>query len=220
REPPQRSGSSTGDTPARHCPHREMLMGETPKTALAHQFTNSTAQSFANTGTGAVGEIANSSPIVPIEPSKTESLQQLPTARELAAKVLGCSTWVELAQQVDRSAKNLMKAASCMSSQQRDRIANLLTTHLCSAPDTLGQLAWIPEKLRNAVLKQLSFTIRQMRKSAESLELYWEHISNCQFVCAVLQENDRLRWTFQTPDGNTISCDLKLIAAIAYTQSS
>lgn len=218
---PHRTVASTGDTRARHCPHREMLMGETPKTALAHQFTNSIAQSFANTGTGAVGEVANSSPIVPIAPSQIEEPQQLPTARELAAKVLGCSTWVELAQQVDRSAKKLMKAASCMSSQQRDRIANLLTTHLCSAPDALSQLAWIPEKLRNVVLKQLTFTIRQMRKSAESLELYWEYISNCQFVCAVLQENDRLRWTFQTPDGNTISvCDLKTIVAIAYTQSS
>jgi hypothetical protein len=103
-----------------------------------------------------------------------------------------------------------------MSSQQRDRVANLLTTHLCSAPDALDQLAWIPEKLRNVVLKQLSFTIRQLGKSAESLELYWEYISNCQFVCAVLQENDRLRWTFQTPDGDTISVlDIKAIAAIA-----
>ncbi|PSB49226.1 DNA primase [Cyanosarcina cf. burmensis CCALA 770] len=186
-----------------------------------HQFTNSTAQSFANTGTLAVGEVANSSPIVPIAPSTTEEPQQLPTARDLAAKVLGCSTWVELAQQVDRSAKNLMKVASCMSSQQRDRVVNLLTTHLCSAPDALSQLAWIPEKLRDAALKQLSFTIRQMRKSTASLELYWEHISNCQFVCAVLQENDRLRWTFQTPDGITISVlDLKVIEAIAYTQSS
>ena len=114
-----------------------------------------------------------------------------------------------------------MQAASCMSSQQRDRVVNLLTTHLCSAPDALSQLAWIPEKLRNVVLKQLTFTIRQLRKSAESLELYWEYFSNCQFVCAVLQENDRRRWTFQTPDGNTISvCDLKTIVAIAYTQSS
>jgi hypothetical protein len=123
-----------------------------------------------------------------------------------------------LAQQVDRSAKKLMKAASCMSSQQRDRVANLLTAFLCSSPSALSQLAWIPEKLRDVVLKQLTFTIRQLRKSTESLELYWEHISNCQFVGAVLQENDRLRWTFQTPDGNTISVlDLKVIEAIAAT---
>ncbi|PSB55160.1 DNA primase, partial [Chroococcidiopsis cubana CCALA 043] len=203
---PHRTVASTGDTPARHCPH---------------QFTNSSAQSFANTGTLAVDECANSSPIVPIAPSQTKSLQQLPNARELAAQVLGCATWVELAQQIDRSAKKLMKAASCMSSQQRDRIANLLTTHLCSNPDALSQLAWIPKKLRDVVLKQLSFTIRQMRRSAESLELYWEHISNCQFVCAVLQENDRLRWTFQTPDGDTISVlDLKVIAAIAQRAKS
>jgi hypothetical protein len=103
-----------------------------------------------------------------------------------------------------------------MSSQQRAQIANLLTTHLCSSPSALSQLAWIPEKLRDVVLKQLSFTIRQLGKSAESLELYWQYISNCQFVGAVLQENDRLRWTFQTPDGITISvCDLKIIVAIA-----
>jgi hypothetical protein len=189
--------------------------------ASPHQFTNSSAQSFANTGTLAVGECTNSSPIVPIVPSQTEPPQQISDTRELAAKVLGCSTWVELAQQVDCSTKKLMKAASCMSSQQRDRIANLLTTHLCSAPDALSQLAWIPEKLRDAALKQLSFTIRQMRKSAESIELYWQYISNCQFVGAVLQKNDRLRWTFKTPDGITISVyDLKIIVAIAYTQSS
>ena len=88
REPPQRSGSSTGDTPARHCPH---------------QFTNSTAQSFANTGTEAVGVTTNSPPTAPTEVIEA---QQSPTARELAAKVLGCSTWVELAQRVDRSAKD------------------------------------------------------------------------------------------------------------------
>jgi len=80
-------------------------------------------------------------------------------------------------------------------------------------------LAWIPEKLRDVVLKQLTFTIRQLGKSAESLELYWQYISNCQFVCAVPQENDRLRWTFQTPDGNIISVsDLRTIVAIAYAQ--
>ncbi|AFZ33571.1 MULTISPECIES: DUF3987 domain-containing protein [Cyanophyceae] len=197
---PHRTVASTGDTPTRHCPH---------------QFTNSTTQSFANTCTLAVGEIANSSPIAPIALLQTELPQQIPTARELAAKVLGCATWVELAQQV-RSAKKLMQAASCMSSQQRDRVVNLLTTHLCSAPDALSQLAWIPEKLRDVVLKQLSFTIRQLRKSAESLELYWEYFSNCQFVSVTIQETGQQRWNFQTPDGNTISVfDLKVIEAIS-----
>ncbi|WP_228055430.1 DUF3987 domain-containing protein [Gloeocapsopsis crepidinum] len=213
---PHRTVASTGETPKITLAHQTLRSTEdTSARECPHQFTNSTTQSFANTCTLAVGEIANSSPIAPIALLQTELPQQIPTARELAAKVLGCATWVELAQQV-RSAKKLMQAASCMSSQQRAWVANLLTTHLCSAPDALSQLAWIPEKLRDVVLKQLSFTIRQLRKSAESLELYWEYISNCQFVSVTIQETGQQRWNFQTPDGNTISVfDLKVIEAIA-----
>jgi hypothetical protein len=53
---------------------------------------------------------------------------------------------------------------------------------LCSAPNTLSQLAWLPSKLLNSVLKQLSFTIRQIGKATDGMDLSWQYVSGCKFV--------------------------------------
>jgi hypothetical protein len=205
-----------GEAPARHCPHCEMFMGETPKTTLAHQFTNWDAETTAISDLQTVGESTNSPPTAPTAPTAPIESQRSPSAQELAALVLRCSTWVELAQAVSNNAKQLMKAASQMTQQQRTWIAELLKTHLCSHPSALSQLAWIPEKLRHVVFGQLSFTIRQISKATGSLELCWQHIAACRLIEIKTLETGMQQWTFQTPDGNSISVgELAAIASIA-----
>jgi hypothetical protein len=181
--------------------------------SLPHQFTNSIALSPGNTSVSAVGESTNSPPTAPTEIIEA---QQSPTARELAARVLGCSTWVELAACVDNNTKKLMQAASCMNSRERTLFANLLTTHLCSTPSVLGQLAWLPSKLLNLVLKQLTFKIRQLRKAINNWDLSWQYISDCKFIGVTAIGTPDERWTFLSPGGQEISVlDIRVIEAIS-----
>jgi hypothetical protein len=168
-----------------------------------HQFTNSVAQPSSTSNLDTVGGATNSSPISP-------------TARELAALVLQCSTWVELAQKVGSNAKKLMQAASKMTRQQRTWVADLLKSHLCSHPGAMSELTWVPDQLRSVVLGQLSFTIRQLTQIASSLEPGYKYVSSCKFVSVTNLETGGQQWTFQTPAGdNIVACDPKIIEAIA-----
>jgi hypothetical protein len=139
--------------------------------SLSHQSTNSSLESVANSGRKAVDDSTNTPPM---PPTALTSIQPSPTASELAAVVLQCQTWVELATRVEQNAKKLMKAASQMTKEQRQRIAELLLTHLCSCPTAISQLFWVPDKLRNIVLGRLTFTIR--RTEGESTVCKWESV--------------------------------------------
>jgi len=230
REPPQRSGSSTEDTSARHCPHREMLMGETPKTALArqtlrgggetpareclHQFNNLTAETIVVTSLDSVGDTTNSSPIAPTEKTRQ---QQPPTARELAEQILLCSTWAEIASRVKENTRTLVKAAQEMTATQRQGLTRLLSEHLCQSPIHLAQLLWVPQKLRQRTSERLQFTIRRIANVAGNvLELDWESVSGCR-----LEKIDRIRtldeaWLFSTPDGTHVYAYPDAVEAISY----
>jgi len=164
-----------------------------------HQFTNSKAEIVTETTVTAVGATTNSPPIAPTAPTQ---VQHSPTAQELAALVLQCSTWVELAASVGHNAKQLMKAASCMTKQQRSWVADLLTTHLCSTPSAVSQLDWVPIKLRCVVLERLTFTIRQIRGVASNiLDASLEYVAPCKFVSVTNLGNRHEQWIFQTPSG-------------------
>jgi hypothetical protein len=170
-----------------------------------HQFTNWSSETTASSDLQTVGDATNSPPTAP-------------TARELAGLILQCSTWVELAEAVGTNAKKLMQAASQMTQKQRSWVADLLKLHLCSHPGAISSLTWVPQKLRDLVLEQLSFTIGQISSVADSRELCWKYMSPCKFVKAMKLETGQQQWIFQTPDGDNISvCDLKLIEAIATT---
>jgi hypothetical protein len=174
-----------------------------------HQFTNSMAETSAGADFPAVGATTNSPPTAP-------------TARELAALILQCSTWVELAQRVGQNTKTLMQAASQMTQQQRSWVVDLLKAHLCSHPPyAISQLDWIPQKLRDVVLGQLSFTIRQIEKVANGLDLSWKCMTGCKFVAVVRLATGQEQWTFQTPEGLQLSVvDLKAVQAIALDAES
>ncbi len=190
--------------------------GGTPAREWIHQFTNWDAEATVRSDLQTVGAVTNFPPTAPTAPTAPIESQRSPSAQELAALVLRCSTWVELAQAVSNNAKQLMKAASQMTQQQRTWIAELLKTHLCSHPSALSQLAWIPEKLRHVVFGQLSFTIQQISKVTGSLKLCWQHIAACRLIEMKTLETGMQQWTFQTPDGNRISIgELTAIASIA-----
>jgi hypothetical protein len=198
------------------------LTSKQPSEAIAsnpHQFTNSTAQSFVLTSVKAVGELINSSPIAP---TTTEEFQHSPTAQELAEQILLCQTWVELAKVVGHNSRQLLLAARQMSSQQRQGLSTLLAKHLCTHPDQLNQLGWLPNKLRERALEKLTFTIRRIGSAASSiLDASREDVAPCKFVSVNHLGTPNEQWIFQTPAGrNILLFGTEAIEAIAATSES
>jgi len=216
------------DSAVRECPHREMLMGETNMTALAHQtlrgggdtsareclhqFTNSVVETTTATGLDSVGDTTNSSPIAPTENTQ----QQSPTARELAEQILLCSTWIEIAYRVKENTNTLVKAAKEMTAQQRQGLTRLLSEHLCQSPIHLTQLLWVPQKLRQRTLERLQFTIRRIASVAGNvLDLGSESISGCRLEKIGRTGTVDEAWLFTTPDGTHVYAYPDAVEAIS-----
>jgi hypothetical protein len=181
--------------------------------SLAQQFTNSNTPTLANTCTWAVGDPTNSLSIAPTE------LQQSPTKQELAAVILQCQSWVELVQFVGDQGELLKAAATTMTPQGRRSLVCLLVAHLCQNPTYLGQLAWVPAKLRQKALERLQFTIRQIRGVASSvLDAYVEYVAGCKFVSISYIGTAYEKWVFQTPDGATVPVEVDAVEAISCNQ--
>jgi len=110
------------------------LESETP---VKHQFTNNEAEAPVNAEVKPVGATTNSPPISPITSVEP---QQSPTPQEMAALILQCQTWVELAQAVGQNTQKLVKAANRLTREQRQGLTSLLAAHLCQQPEHLNQL--------------------------------------------------------------------------------
>ena len=175
---------------------------------------------IAETELNTVGATTNPSPIPPI--ASAAPVQQSTTATELAALILQCKTWVQLAQAVGQNTKTLVKAANQITTEQRRGLASLLAAHLCENPAHLNQLAWVPRKLRDRTLEQLTFTLRRIGGAANVLDACWESISGYKFVSVEQIGTRNERWMFQAKEGNrlavfgtdaveAISCDSKLL---------
>ena len=122
---------------------------------------------------------------------------------ELAILILSCSTWVELAEAIACDAEKLMLAARVMTKTQQHQIGNLLAAHLCSDPNNLNGLAWVPGVLLEAVLKRLTFTIRRI--GGDTIEdACLELIAGCKFVSVKHLGQRYETWRFQTSDGTHI----------------
>lgn len=104
------------------------------------------------------------------------------TVQDLAALILQCQTWVELAQTVGQSTKKFIKVTNQMTTKQRQGIVHLLVAHLCQTPANLNHLAWVPNKLRDKALQQLTFTIRRIGGAANVLDACLEHLEGCKVV--------------------------------------
>jgi hypothetical protein len=179
-----------------------------------HQFTNSSAQTFTTSDLGLVDDSTNSSPIAPTVKAEP---QQLPTKKIQAEQILLCSTWVEIARQVNENTDALLAVAKEMTAQQRQGLTKLLVNHLCQSPAYLTQLAWVPEKLRQRALEKLSFTIRCIADVAGSaLDVGWEYISSCRLEQVSQIGTGHETWIFTTPDGANLRAYPTAVEAIAY----
>lgn len=182
------------------------LKQETPNVTLAYQTLRSTGetpaheclQQFTNTQQElqAVSPPANSPPA---------ASDQLPTAQELAVLILQCSTWVEIAQRVGENSSSLRAATKTMTQEERYGLTRLLVTHLCQNPTYLSKLSWIPMKLRDKALHQLTFTVQRIGGVANSImDACVEYVDNLRFVSVAHQGTRRETWTFQTLEGKKI----------------
>lgn len=121
----------------------------------------------------------------------------------LAALILACRTWVELADAIACSAEKLMLAAKVMTKTQRRAIGDLLATHVCSDPNNLNGLAWVPGVVLEAVLKRLSFTIRRI--AGDTIEdAYLGLVAGCKFISVKHLGQRYEQWRFETSDGTHI----------------
>ena len=90
-----------------------------------------------------------------------------------------------------------------MTKTQQRQIGNLLAAHLCSDPNNLKGLAWVPGVLLEAVLKRLSFTIRRI--GGDTIEdAYLELIAGCKFIRVKHLGSRYEQWRFETSDGTHI----------------
>ena len=174
---------------------------------VSHQFTNSIPETLASSEVQVVGDATNSPPIPPTAP----------TAQELAAKILQCTTWVQVVEAVEQNKKKLISAAGQLTQQQRQNVSHLLAQHLCSHKDDLEQLVWLPIQLINKALQKLSFTISRIADGSIN-DAHIEQISGCDF-----DRVDRLgergeRWIFTTPYGERFTVfGTRAILAISLT---
>lgn len=164
--------------------------------------------------------VAASSPITPGSQAATsDSVAADPPSNvsALADRILLCSTWVELAEAVASDARKLMRAAKVMTKTQQRQIGNLLAAHVCSDPNNLNGLAWVPGVVLEAVLKRLSFTIRRI--AGDTVEdAYLSLVAGCKFI-KVKHLGQRFEtWRFETSDGTHIpvfgASDIEAIANI------
>jgi hypothetical protein len=124
---------------------------------------------------------------------------------------------VELAEAIARDAEKLMQAARVMTKTQQRQFGNLLATHVCSDPNNLNGLAWVPGVVLNAVLKRLSFTIRRI--GGDTIEdAYLELVAGCKFILVKHLGSRYEQWRFETSDGTHIpvfgASDIEAIAPI------
>jgi hypothetical protein len=64
------------------------------------------------------------------------------------------------------------------------------------------------------MLKQLSFTIRQIGKATSGMDLSWQYISGCKFVGVSAVGTPDEHWMFLLPGGREISVsDIKVVEA-------
>lgn len=177
-----------------------------------YQFTNSVVKTITATSLDSVGDTTNSSSITPIE----ETQQQPPRARELAAQILLCSTWIEIASRVKENTNMLVKAAREMTPTQRQGLTKLLVEHLCQFPSNLYQLTWVPERLRQRAIEKLTFTIHCVTNVVEgALNTTKETISGCRlkYIDGIGTQNEV--WIFATPSGEDFCARPNVVEAIA-----
>lgn len=90
-----------------------------------------------------------------------------------------------------------------MSLEQRQGLTQMLAAHLCDDPSALDQLVWVPTKLRDKALQQLTFTIRRIGGIGIH-DASLEYFSGCKFISVAHLKTRQEQWLFQSVDGKNI----------------
>ena len=158
-------------------PPSHQLLPEQP----IHQFTNNNAETISVTGIEAVGDITNSPPIAPTP--------------NLAVLLLQSTTWIEIANSLQKNSQKLIDVMNSFDKAQRKKIASVLIEFLCSEPQNISELSWLPIKMLNWVFKRLTFVISRI--GGDSIdEACLEQVENLSFVSVEGLGSPKELWVF------------------------
>ena len=146
-----------------------------------HQFTNSEAESITIVDVEAVGDATNSPPIAP--------------TTNPVLLLLQLTTWVEIADWMQKDSQKLIDAMNQIDKQQRKKVASLLIDFLCSEPLHLRELSWLPIKMLNWIFKRLQFTISRIGGDTID-QARMEQVENLSFVSVEGLGSNKELWVF------------------------
>jgi hypothetical protein len=146
-----------------------------------HQFTNNNAETTSVTGIEAVGDPTNSPPIAPTP--------------NLALLLLQSTTWIEIANSLQKDSQKLMDVMNSFDKTQRRKIASVLIEFLCSEPQNISELTWIPIKMLNWVFKRLTFTVSRIGGDFID-DARLEQVENLSFVSVEGLGSPKELWVF------------------------
>ena len=105
--------------------------------------------------------------------------------------------WEEFAEQVGRNRNRLLKLVKEWVPEQRQKLTELLATHLRSNPDALREVAgWVSGNLLKAALSQLSFVIKKMGDPDELTDDPGIDYIHCRFVSVEYPGTKNEQWIF------------------------
>ncbi len=123
-------------------------------------------------------------------------------AAEYASVVLKqAKSWSEVVLVVGCDYTQLKNAVLKWTLSEKQLLVQLLTEHLETEPNAFDQIDWIPEKLLNKVLHNLTFTLEKIRSSDNLVdEPEIEQFCGCKFKSVANIGNVREQWFFQVGD--------------------
>ncbi len=133
-----------------------------------------------------------------------EAVKPPTTTPDGGAVILQCQTWVEIVAVMGKDRQKFIEATKAITSEQRRSLVPLLAAHLCKNPAALGQLSWLPEKLRNKALESLTFTIQRLKSVSNVVQVEWESVAGCKFVSIQQSGTRGEKWIFCSPLGQHI----------------
>ena len=146
---------------------------------------------------------------------ETQTWNELPaslTVQELASQILLCETWMAIALGVNQEGERLKQATAQMTREQRQGLSKLLAEYLCKNPSGLKELGWLPVKLRERALLQLSFTIERI--GGDMWDAVVEYVAGCRLVVAEHLGTRRELWIWQLPSGENITAGIDAIQSV------
>ncbi len=144
----------------------------------------------SNSISGYYEEVQNVGRVVLNSKYVSEALKQAKTWKDIVLVVAGDQT-------------QLRNALAGWSMESKQLLVRLLTEYLETQPNAFDQIEWIPEKLLNKALFNLTFTLEKIRSSDNLVdEPEMEKICGCKFKSVVNIRTPREQWFFQT--GNKV----------------